>query len=147
MSPERFRMLLQSHGADLRRWPEADRRAAAALTPSERAELQQAVADAVQLDGWLDSHDVAEPGALLMQRIVAGAEIATPAKAALPRPIAAWPQRASALAAIGLVGSLAGSLAGAMAVSLALRGTAPPSVDWLERSTAFSGLLADGSEE
>jgi hypothetical protein len=144
MTSERFLSLLRSYGADLQRWPAAERRAAAALLEHGPAELRQRVSEAAVLDGWLDDHPVANPDRALVDRIVAAAAATAPSSAAsLGWRGRAWWWRGAGLVAIGL----AGSLAGAFVVSVALQNSTPPSVDWPERTTAFGGLPADWSEE
>ena len=59
MTPERFHALLDSCGADLRRWPEAERDAARALLASDPAGLRAAHAEAAMLDRDLDAHAIA----------------------------------------------------------------------------------------
>jgi hypothetical protein len=136
MTPERFRALLDAHGADFQRWPVAERADAEALardTPALRA-LQ---VDAAGLDGWLDSHAVAGASPALLARIAAGAP-----RGKL-RGVPSWLWPGAGLAGVGL----AGSLAGALAVSVALRAAPSATPDWVERGTAFGELSADWSEE
>ena len=134
MTLERFEALLQSHGADLKRWPEAERAEAQHLLLQGRPELQQALHEAAALDALLDLHEVPAPGAALLQRVAASA----PSRQRRP-----WWWAGAGLAAMGL----AGSLAGALAMSAVLRSQPAPAADWLQRGTAFSALPADGSEE
>ena len=141
MTPERFQSLLQTHGADLRRWPAAERSAANALLQQGDPLLRQWLDEAARLDDWLDGHEVADPGPTLTRRIVASAAPAVVQSAR--RNSRAWWFGGAGLAVVGL----AGSLAGALVVSVALQGSAAPGVDWPERATAFSGLPADWSEE
>lgn len=137
MTPERFRTLLDSYGADLRRWPQAERESARALSAQDLPELRQALIEAARLDGWLDDHAAPVPDAAQMRRAIAGAP------AAATRPQRAWLWRGAGLAGIGL----AGSLAGAFAMSFALRSSTPPGLDWPERATAFTEASPDWSTE
>lgn len=138
MTPERFRALLESYGADLERWPEAERAAAHALLAHTRPELEQLLAEARSLDRWLDSHAVIAPGPALVDRVVAD----------LQARHAPWWRNASWWPGLGLAGvGLAGSVVGALAVSVALRSVVPPALDWPERATGFSVLPSDWSEE
>jgi hypothetical protein len=148
MTPERFSQLLEAYGADFRRWPETERAPAHALLAQGSLELRRQMAEAAQLDGLLDSHTVAVPEMQLVERIVADrvAPGAAPGRTAQDarRWRTRWLWPGASLAGIGL----AGTLAGAFVVSAALRIAAPPRVtDWPERSTAFSELSADWSEE
>lgn len=150
MTPERFYELLDAYGADFRRWPETERAPARALVAQGSPELRRQLAEAVLLDGLLDSHTVAVPEMQLIEQIVADTSVSK-AGAGPGQTVAGgrrWQRRwlwpGASLAGIGL----AGTLAGAFVVSAALRITAPPRVaDWPERSTAFSELSADWSEE
>ncbi len=144
MTPERFRALLQTYGADLERWPDDERSAAHELASQESAELRQSLAEEAQLDRWLDDHTLAAPDDALLRRIVAAT---VPPASAAPR--ASWwlPGRWWPGAGLTLTG-LAGALAGALLVSVALRQAVPSAaVDWQGRATAFGELAADGSDE
>ncbi len=144
MTPERFRALLQTYGADPERWPDDERSAARALATHDSAELRQSLAEEAQLDRWLDDHALAAPGDALVRRIVAAA--ASPASAE-PRPSWWLPGRWWPGAGLTLTG-LAGALAGALLVSVALRQSVPSaSIDWQAHATAFGELAADGSDE
>ena len=146
MKPERFHALLDACGADLRRWPEAERDAASELLANSPAALRAARAEAALLDGGLDAYEVAAPGAALVERI-AGAAPSAP----LPAGRAGswwrgagffWPRAGWALT------GLAGAIAGAMAVSVALGEFGPAAAtDWQKRATAFTDRGADWSEE
>ena len=133
MSPERFHDLVQAYGADLRRWPAAEREGAARLLNTEPA-LHLALAEAAQLDALLDAHSLPAPDPALTRRVLASA----PAAAA--RPLGWW--AGAGFAAIGL----AGSLAGALGVSLLLQ-TLPPHTEALPGGTAFSQAPTEGSDE
>ena len=136
MTPERFEALLHSHGADPRRWPEAERAAAERLLQQARPELQQALHDAAALDGLLNAYTLPDASAALQRRIVASA----PPQARRP-----WWWAGAGAAALGL----AGCMAGALAVAAVLRSlpVPVPATDWLQRGTGFSTGPADGSEE
>ena len=138
MTHDRFLALLDIYGADLRRWPEAERAAARALAAQASPELRQQMAEAALLDGLLDGHTVARPGEALIQQAIAAA--APPRERSRRNWL--WPS-------VGLAGiALAGSLAGVMAVSVALRGTAGSVAgDWPEHGTAFSSTPAELREE
>lgn len=146
MTPERFLVLLDAYGADLRRWPASERASARALIEQDLPELRRRLAEAAALDGWLDAHEVAAPEDALARRVIAGAATSRLPPAASRRPRRHkrwwWP-------GAGLVGAgLAGTLAGAFVVSLALRSVVPPAdMEWPGRATAFSDPSADWSEE
>lgn len=105
MTPERFRDLTDIYGADLRRWPEAEREAARACRRDHSADAEAALAWASALDRRLDRHRVAPPGAALHARIVASA----PGAARSQRRMRIWRQGAG-FAGLGLAGALAGAL-------------------------------------
>ena len=143
MTPERFRSLLDAYGADLRRWPEAERDAAHAVA-GDRAELRAAVAEAAMLDRELDCHEIAAPAAALIDRIVAAAASSSADAPSRPwwRTNPFWPGAGWALT------GLAGALAGALLVSVALGDSSPAAAaDWQKRGTAFNERAVDWSEE
>jgi hypothetical protein len=164
MTPERFHALLQTCGADLRRWPEAERDAARELLANGATELSAARADAAMLDRDLDAHRLAAADAALIERIVGTAPAAAsdeasiepgagvvPSAARSGGPVRSWWRRGAGLfwprAGWALAG-LAGAIAGAMAVSVALGDAGPAAAtDWQGRTTAFTDRGADWSEE
>ena len=144
MTPERFRALLDSCGADLRRWPEAERDAARALLASDLAGLRVAHAEAARLDRDLDAHEIAAPGAALIERIAAAAGVGASAGRARSwwRLEPFWQRAGWALT------GMAGAVAGALVVSVALGDSSPAAAtDWQKRGTAFTDRVADWSEE
>jgi hypothetical protein len=141
MTPDRFRVLLDSCGADLRRWPAAERDAARALLASDPAALRAAHAEAALLDRDLDAHEVAAPAAALIDRI-AGAAAAAGRTRSWWRVEPFWPRAGWALTGV------AGAVAGALVVSVALGDSYPAAAtDWQKRGTAFTDRAADWSEE
>jgi len=144
MTPERFHALLDSCGADLQRWPEAERAAARALLASDSAALRAAHAEAAMLDRDLDACEIAPPGAALIDRIAGAARSAGSAGRARPwwRLEPFWPRAGWALT------GMAGAVAGALVVSVALGDNYPAAAtDWQKRGTAFTDRVADWSEE
>jgi hypothetical protein len=73
VTPERFRELTEIYGAELRRWPAAEREAALGYMRDHRAEAEAILADADALDLILSRHTVTPPAAVLHERIVASA--------------------------------------------------------------------------
>jgi len=113
MTPERFGHLADAYGADLRRWPAAERAGAQALLARGDAEVLDALEQARQLDRMLDRHQVPAPAPGLARRIAASATIA-------PRD-AFWRRYADWLSRAGFVGvGLAGVAAGMLVASLSL---------------------------
>jgi len=85
MTPERFHALLDACGADLRRWPEAERDAARELLATGPSALRAACAEAALLDRSLDAYEVIGPDAALIERIAAAAPaLATDAASSEP---------------------------------------------------------------
>jgi hypothetical protein len=145
VTPEHFSKLLAAYGADIGRWPEAERDVARAMVVRDPAELRAQLSDARQLDAWLSSEIVEQPDAVLEERIVATAPIRTdlpPAKPQRRRMRWLWP-------GAGLVGAgLAGSLTGAFVVSIALHSAGAASqVDWPERASAFGSAFTEWGDE
>ncbi|NUA25700.1 hypothetical protein [Cupriavidus basilensis] len=132
MTPERFRALTESYGADPARWPEGERAAgqAMAAAPGHLG----ALAEAAALDRLLAAHQVAAPEVALQRRIAASA----------PAPRAPWWWSGLGLAGVGL----AGTLAGALLVSAVLATVpAPAAIDLPYASNGFGGMAHNGSEE
>jgi hypothetical protein len=129
MTLERFSALAEAFGADMRRWPEADRAAARALA-QDSAPARTRLAEADALDAALDLSRVASPSPELRQRILSAA----------PKPRASRADAASArsrlmrwLSGLGAVGVLTcGAMAGAAVVAV----SGPSHVD----SDSLAGL-------
>ena len=167
MTPERFHALLDACGADLRRWPEAERDGARELLANGPGALRAACAEAALLDRTLDAHEVVAPDSTLIERIAGAAPSAAsdaasdaatiePSAGALPSAVSSarrarswwrgagffWPRAGWALT------GLAGAIAGALVVSVALGDAGPAAAtDWQKRATAFTDRGADWSEE
>ena len=76
MTPDRFSDLADIYGADLRRWPEAEREAGRALLAA-RPELNAVLQAAAELDDALDAFRVAAPSMALRDRVIAQATMKT----------------------------------------------------------------------
>jgi hypothetical protein len=105
MTPDQFRTLTETYGADPRRWPAEDREAALAFMKSHPAEARAALAEASLLDGMLDRHVVAMPARELREHIISSAPVAP----AVWQHARLWWQGA-AIAGLGIAGALAGAL-------------------------------------
>lgn len=118
ISLERFSALADAFGADMRRWPEADRAAAQDLarqSPSARARL----AEADTLDAVLDLSRVAAPSVELRDRILATAPKPRAIRGAGRDPASAKSRLLRWLSGLGAVGVLTcGALAGAAVVAV-----------------------------
>ncbi len=123
MTPERFHTIVETYGADARRWPQIERAEAEVWADTHRATADAWLAEAAELDTWLTQDRVAAPALELVERIVAGAPRAAGRRLVLgwfPRWSRGWSfwWPGAAFAGAGL----AGGVAGAFAVSLLLLG-------------------------
>jgi hypothetical protein len=139
MTPERFNILAQAYGADLRRWPENERASARQWADANEALAAAALAQAAALDGLLAGYTLAPPAPALSRRIVA----------AMPGSQKLWRQARLWWSGVGLAGAgLAGLAAGALVASILITNAAPASpADVAYAATAFSNEGADGSSE
>ncbi|MBV6753744.1 hypothetical protein KV580_25850 [Pseudomonas chlororaphis] len=113
MTPERFAYLADAYGADLQRWPAAERSAALGLLERGDATSLQVLQQARQLDSLLDSYQLAPPDPALARRIAASA--------VMNKPVSFWSRYADWLSRVGFVGvGLAGIATGILVVSLSL---------------------------
>jgi len=118
ISLERFSALADAYGADLRRWPEADRAAAQALA-QESAPARALLAEADALDAVLDLSRVASPSPELRQRILSEAPKARPTRLTAPNSTSARSRLLRWLSGLGAVGVLTcGAVAGAAVVAV-----------------------------
>lgn len=113
MTPERFKALVESYGADPKRWPEAER--VAASKQWQDPAMQPYLAEAQQLDHLLAADRNPFIGEDLIARIVATAP--TPTVYFWQR----WPWWLTSTGAAGI--GLAGALASSMAVTMLTTGT------------------------
>ena len=138
MTPERFETLADAYGADLARWPPAERAEAErwlAQTPGAAAVLLRAR----RLDEALASFEIGPVSADLQRRIVT----ALLSRRALAARLGGW---VSGLGAVGVLG--AGAAAGAAAMALVTL-PAPPRSDLdaaapLYEQSSFGDLPAAG---
>lgn len=113
MTPERFAHLADAYGADLRRWPSAERDQAQTLIDSGNHQARDALTQARTLDGLLDSHRAMVADPALIRRVVASAPTFTPTSF--------WTRYAGWLSPAGFIGAgLAGVAAGMLVASLSL---------------------------
>jgi hypothetical protein len=113
MTPERFAELVETYGAEPRRWPQGQRLAAFAFTEDHPQEVATILENARRLDDALDRYTVPGPSAKLVRIIRESA----PAIRAAARRVRLWKQGAS-FAAVGLAGALIGALAIAVLVPM-----------------------------
>jgi ferric-dicitrate binding protein FerR (iron transport regulator) len=78
MDRERFQILAEAFGADLRRWPDAERDAAEALRAADGAFAAQALAEADRLDAALDAWRPMTVSADLREAVVGAAPAMRP---------------------------------------------------------------------
>lgn len=107
MDRERFTHLLEAYGAEFGRWPEAERKAAAAFAAAHAETIAAALGEARALDAALaaTAAPAAEAPELLARRILRQR----------PRRAAMGPRAAAALAACAVFGALLGYGGGLMA--------------------------------
>jgi hypothetical protein len=146
MTLEQFTHLLESYGADPRRWPQGQREAAHQLIAQNLPQVEAALAAAAQLDGWLAGDSVAAADPALVDRILA--RTVPPLPTSTPAPRHSWWRASWLWPGAGFAGvGLAGSLAGALIVSFALPAAGAAAADGSERSTAFVSASSDWSDE
>lgn len=110
MTPERFAYLADAYGADLKRWPLAERGAARALLDSD-PRAREALEQAGWLDAQLDSHQPAFADPALARQI----------RLSAPRRTSFWSRYASWLSPAGLVGvGIAGVVTGMLVASMSV---------------------------
>jgi hypothetical protein len=139
MTPERFHQIVEAYGADPRRWPQQERKAAQDWAALHRVEADTTLAEAVGIDAWLAADKVEPPGAALQQRIVGSAPVRQPMA---PRRRLWW--SGAAVAGVGLLGGVTGALAVSFFV---LTGTVPPVHEYSYLTSGFGGSSADWSGE
>ena len=138
MTPERFAALAGSYGADLGRWPDAERAAARALLRA-RPDLEADLAREAELDAVLLAWRVPGPGAALAGRIAA----ASAARAAARQRWRLWLSNLAGAAA--LAGGIAAGI-GVVGLSSVRSGRAdPPHLDPLYEASTL-GLPPDAPE-
>ncbi|WP_213881418.1 hypothetical protein [Pseudomonas sp. dw_358] len=112
MTPERFAQLADAYGANLQRWPDAEREAARRLLDAGDGQLLATWQRASWLDGQLDSYQLPVADPALARTIIASA----PA----PR-VSFWSSYSGWLSRAGLLGAgLAGLATGMLLVSLSM---------------------------
>lgn len=79
MNKEDFKILVNSYGSDILRWPEALRDQAAPMF----AKHKELVADAAELDALLDAYRVEDVSSKLLERIMVAAEEKTALRASI----------------------------------------------------------------
>ncbi len=134
--PTRIATLAEAYGADLRRWPAAEREAAQALLARGDPELRNSLARQARLDAWLDRYEVRAPSSALIGCILACA----------PQPALLWSRARLWWSSLGLAGvGLAGAVTGAVALSLATPVLLDHrAADWADGQTIFGEADLDG---
>jgi hypothetical protein len=107
MNAERFERLLDAYGAEARRWPAAEREAAAAFAAT--AEGQAAMAEARELEMLLDAAPALQPSHDLRSRVLAAAPRERSGWAGGLRGRLGFWASGAGLAAAGLAGVLFGA--------------------------------------
>lgn len=131
----RFAALADVYGADIRRWPAAERNAANSLLSANDG-ARAILTRAARLDSLLDQYRVAAPSSALSGRILA----------TVPQPGLLWSKARLWWSGVGLAGvGLAGAVSGALALSLAT----PALLDhraaaWADGQTIFGDVDLEG---
>ncbi|MEB2649276.1 hypothetical protein [Pseudomonas canadensis] len=111
MTPERFAYLADAYGANLQRWPLAERGAAQALLDGGNVSAREVLDQAGWLDAQLDSHQLAFTDPALARQI---------RQSALRR-TSFWARYAAWLSPAGLVGvGIAGVVTGMLVASMSV---------------------------
>ncbi|WLH32347.1 hypothetical protein ABVN18_17650 [Pseudomonas canadensis] len=111
MTPERFAYLADAYGANLQRWPLAERGAAQALLDGGNVSAREVLDQAGWLDAQLDSHQLAFTDPALARQI---------RQSALRR-TSFWSRYAAWLSPAGLVGvGIAGVVTGMLVASMSV---------------------------
>ncbi|WP_027032920.1 hypothetical protein [Mesorhizobium loti] len=136
MDARRFAALAEAYGGDLRRWPEAERKAATAFASNEAG--QAILRHAGTLDTLLDSHSVQHPGRALHDTILRTAN-----RHLVQRRRQRFWWLGLGLAGIGLAGAIAG-----LALVTVVTPEVPPDHYVLDaNATAFGDVGPDTIEE
>lgn len=131
----RFAALAEAYGADLRRWPAAERATAEALAAGDPA-ASAVLGRERRLDAWLDAYSIRAPSPALVGRVLAAA----------PQPALLWSRARLWWSGLGLAGvGLAGALTGALALALATPALiGHRAADLADGQTIFSTVVLDG---
>ncbi len=114
---ERFRILAESYGGDITRWPEADRVGAKALAKAD-ARAAQTLAEWAALDDALHEWRIPSASASLRETVLAGA----PSRGRRRARAALWANDLRLwFAGAGLAAGLAGVFCGAVLSTVAVR--------------------------
>lgn len=132
MTAELFRELVETYGAEPRRWPQGRRQAAIAFMEDHNEEAAIILETGRRVDDALDRYVVRGPSATLTRIIIESA----PSIRVTARRARLWKEGAS-FAAVGLAGALIGALAIAVLVPM----SSPRDVDGGAYAlTAFSNM-------
>lgn len=110
MDAERFEILTSAYGADVRRWPAAERPAALAFVEADRQRADRILFEARQVDAALDASPAPQVDPALRDAILAAAPRPRPARAPF-LDLGRWAVAGAALACACVVGVMAGASA------------------------------------
>ncbi len=133
MSIERFRTLAGAYGADIGRWPPAEREAGQRSLAGGDSACAAIIEEAAAIDAMLIAYRLQQPTRALSQKVIASAPVMAPP---LSRTQLWW-------SGVGLATAcLAGALAGAAIVAILPAVAIPdPDFSWsYDEPTAFRGL-------
>ncbi len=108
MNAERFESLTSAYGADLRRWPAAERDSALAFMAADKVQAERILFEARQVDAALDASPAAEVSHALRAAILASAPPPRPERTPF-FDFSRWAVAGAALACACVVGFMAGA--------------------------------------
>ena len=128
---ERFQYLADAYGGDIARWPSAERDGALSLVRNEAAVAAPILAEAAQLDSWLDASPNPAPSAALTAAVIASA------------PRARRPAFGRRWAAIGLGASLAAATVAGVLVGTVAAPVATAHIQTADSANEAARLLGE----
>ena len=143
MTPERFKYLAQTYGANLKRWPEAEQAEAEQLCQHSPVWARALLDEAADLDEALDLYRVEAPSAALRERLLALAP--RPQRSLWSRLVGEWRGWGMGLAAAGVAGLMAGI--GSVSLMMADQSTDVTVASAFDGQSVYSEAVAFGAEE
>jgi hypothetical protein len=143
MTPERFELLTEAYGSDLRRWPVTEQEAAQALCQSHPVWTRALLDQASDLDDQLDRYRIDAPSAALRERVLAMAPV--PHLSPWRRLSEDWRGWGVGLVAAGVAGLMVGI--GSMSLMMTDLTTDSTVASTLDGQSVYSEALAFGAED
>lgn len=143
MTPERFELLAEAYGSDLRRWPLAEQTMAQALCQSHPVWTRALLDQAADLDDHLDLYRIDAPSAALRARVLAMAP--TPQRSRWSWLTEDWRGWGMGLVAAGVAGLMVGI--GSVSLMMADLATDSTVASTMDGQSVYSEALAFGAED